>query len=192
MSQHATDTNKNIALTISKLAKKFGLSRSTLLYYDSKGLLSPSGHKQGEYRVYGNDEVKRLEKICMYRNAGLSLKAIKKILDTPDTDLTTILSARFEELNREMSKLQEQQKIIAGLLQNTSLLFKPEKMTKQLWTSILRASGFSELEMRNWHIAFEREAPEQHKAFLQYLQIPEAEIEIIKNWAAKPSTVAKD
>lgn len=183
MSQDPTDTNEKLALTISNLAKRFGLSRSTLLYYDSKGLLSPSGHKKGEYRIYGEEEVKRLEKICMYRNAGLSLKAIQKILDAPDTDFSTILCSRFEELNREMSKLQEQQRIIAGLLQNTSLL-KPEKMTKQLWTSILRASGLSEPEMRNWHITFEREAPEQHKAFLKYLQIPDAEIEQIKSWAS--------
>jgi len=191
MTQDTANIKENIALTISNLAKRFGLSRSTLLYYDSKKLLSPSGHEKGDYRIYGEDEVKRLEKICMYRNAGLSLKAIKKILDIPDTNFTTILSSRFEELNREMSKLQEQQRIIAGLLQNTSLL-KQKKMTKQLWTSILRASGLSEPEMRNWHIIFEREAPEQHKAFLKYLQIPDTDIEIIKSWATEPSTVVKD
>ncbi len=188
MSHHAAGTKKNLALTISNLAKKFGLSRSTLLYYHSKGLLSPTDHKQGEYRIYRESEVKRLEKICMYRDAGLPLKEIKKILDVADTDFTTILTTRLEELNREIGQLQEQQKIIAGLLQNTSLLSKPEKMTKQLWTSILEESGFSELQMHNWHITFERQAPEQHEAFLQYLQIPHAEIELIKSWAAEPST----
>lgn len=76
--------------TISKLAKKFGLSRSTLLYYDAKGLLSPLGHQHGEYRVYGEKEFLRLEKICMYREAGVSLRAIKEILDVPDTDFTGI------------------------------------------------------------------------------------------------------
>jgi DNA-binding transcriptional MerR regulator len=186
MSHHAADTKKNLALTISNLARKFGLSRSTLLYYDSKGLLCPSGHKQGEYRIYGENEVKRLEKICMYRDAGLPLKDIKKILDVPDTDFTTILSTRLEELNSEIGQLQEQQKIIAGLLQNSTLLLKPKKMTKQLWSSILEASGFSKQEMRNWHVTFEREAPEQHRAFLQYLQIPDDEIELIKSWAAEP------
>lgn len=189
MANKATSTpQKDIALTISKLAKIFGLSRSTLLYYDSKGLLSPSGHRQGEYRIYGENERSRLEKICMYRDAGIPLKAIKKILDIPDTDFTEILSKRFEELNREMCKLQEQQKIIADLLQNPTLLKKPKKMTKQMWSSVLKASGLSEEGMRNWHITFEREAPEQHKAFLQYLQISDDEIELIKSWAVKPSS----
>lgn len=119
----------------------------------------------------------------MYRDAGLSLKAIKTILDIPDTDFTDILSKRFKELNREISKLQDQQKIIADLLQNPLLLKKPKKMNKQMWSAILKASGLSEEGMRNWHITFEREAPEQHEAFLQYLQISDEEIERIKSWA---------
>lgn len=184
MTAHPTGHETKISLTISNLAKKFGLSRSTLLYYDSKGLLSPAGHKQGEYRIYGEKEVERLRKICMYRDAGLPLKEIKKILDVPNSDFTTILSRRFKELNREIGQLQKQQKIIAGLLQNRSLLLKPDKMTKQLWTSILAASGFSELEMRHWHITFEKQAPEQHSAFLQYLQISDTEIRQIKSWSS--------
>ena len=32
------------ALTVGKLAKKYGLSRTTLLYYDSIGLLPPTHH----------------------------------------------------------------------------------------------------------------------------------------------------
>ncbi|WP_163340527.1 MerR family transcriptional regulator [Desulfopila sp. IMCC35008] len=179
---------KEMTFTISKLAGKFGLSRSTLLYYDAQGLLSPAGHQQGEYRIYGEYEFKRLERICMYRDAGISLKAIKKILDIPDTDFTEILSKRFEELNKEMRKLQDQQKIIADLLQNQKLLKKPKKMNKQMWSSILKASGLSEEGMRNWHITFEKEAPEQHKVFLQYLQISDDEIELIKSWAVDPST----
>jgi len=173
-------------LTIGRLAKKFGLSRSTLLYYDSIGLLSPSGHQQGEYRIYGAEEDRRLESICRYRKIGFSLKEIKKILDIPETDFTSILNVRFEELSREICHLQEQQKIIAGLLQNSSLLLKSKRMSKQLWSSILKASGFSDEEMRNWHITFEREAPAQHLTFLQYLQIPGDEIDIIRTWATEP------
>jgi DNA-binding transcriptional MerR regulator len=186
MSINDKSTEKNKVLTISKMAKRFGLSRSTLLYYDSKGILSPAGHQQGEYRIYGEEEIERLEKICMYRDAGLPLKAIKRILDIPDTDFAEVLRKRFEELNQEIGKLQEQQRIIAGLLQSTTQLSMPSKMTKRLWSSILAASGFTETEMRNWHITFEKEAPEQHRDFLEYLQISEEEIEKIRSWAVEP------
>jgi len=36
----------------SQLAGRFGLSRSTLLYYDSIGLLSPSERTASNYRLY--------------------------------------------------------------------------------------------------------------------------------------------
>lgn len=188
MTKRGNKADYGETLTISRLAKKFGLSRSTLLYYDSLKLLSPSGHQRGEYRFYGAEEVKRLEEICMYRSAGLPLKEIKKILDTAETDFTEILSNRFKELNDEINHLHEQQKIISSLLQNTTLIKKPERMTKEKWSSILEASGFSNAEMRKWHITFERQAPEQHTAFLKYLQITDKEIAIIKSWANRPES----
>ena len=73
--------------TIGRLAKKFKLSRSTLLYYDSIGLLKPSSRSQGEYRLYSEQDAKRLELICTYRQAGLALKDIGRVLDSPEHSL---------------------------------------------------------------------------------------------------------
>jgi len=36
---------------ITELARKHGLSRSTLLYYDRIGLLTPSGRSEAGYRL---------------------------------------------------------------------------------------------------------------------------------------------
>lgn len=168
-------------LSIGKLAKKFGLSRSTLLYYDKIGLLSPVSHQKGEYRTYGIAEQKRLKQICLYRQAGVALKEIKQILDNEVTNASNCLMARFKQLDQEISELKEQQKIIAGMLHNTSLLSHSEPMTKALWSKLLEASGFSEKMMKNWHIQFEKSAPKEHLAFLKFLQIPDDEIQIIRN-----------
>ena len=162
------------------MQKKYGLSRSTLLYYDSIGLLRPSVHEKGEYRFYGALEEQRLEKICRYRKAGIPLKDIKKILDSPDTSFTQILHDRFAKLNNEILHLHDQQRIIAGLLKNSEMIKGSKIMTKELWVSLLQASGFNETDMRKWHAHFERTAPEQHRIFLEQLQIPEGEIERIR------------
>jgi hypothetical protein len=37
--------------------------------------------------------------------------------------------------------------------------------------------------MREWHVEFERDAPDRHQAFLEFLQIPPDEIEAIRGWA---------
>jgi len=170
-------------LTIGKLAEKYGLSRSTLLYYDSIGLLCPSGHVKGEYRLYGKEQQEQLKSICRYRQAGIPLKKIKKILDSPETSLGSILRQRFDELGKEILLLHEQQQVIAGLLQSGELLSQSRGMTKDLWVSLLRSSGFTEADMRRWHIQFEKMDPAKHLAFLQHLKIPDEEIEQIRNMA---------
>lgn len=48
---------------ISQLAQQFGLSRSTLLYYDRIGLLSPSARSEAGYRQYSPANLKFFLKI---------------------------------------------------------------------------------------------------------------------------------
>jgi DNA-binding transcriptional MerR regulator len=50
--------------TISALARRFSLSRSTLLYYDSIGVLAPTSRSRAGYRLYGDDAVRRLGIVC--------------------------------------------------------------------------------------------------------------------------------
>ena len=172
-------------LSVGRLAKKFGLSRSTLLYYDSIGLLSPQNHRPGEYRSYGEEEQNRLAIICRYRQAGIALKDIQRILDSPGSSFGDILHNRFAALNEEIAQLREQQKVIAGLLQNSAMLKESNLMTKELWVSLLEASGFSHKDMRVWHRQFERTAPDRHLLFLKQLNIPEKEIKKIRRLAQK-------
>ena len=68
--------------SISKLAREFVLSRSTLLYYDRLGLLPPSGRTGAGYRCYTDKDYRRLERICRFREAGLTLKEIRAVLSS--------------------------------------------------------------------------------------------------------------
>ncbi len=170
-------------LTIGRLARQFGLSRSTLLYYDSIGLLSPSGRSKGDYRLYGEEDVKRLARICAYREAGISLKDIIRLLDAPrESELAEVLEQRLEELAGAMDTLRNQQRIVAGLLGRAELPGPESPMDKKIWTDLLAAAGFSEQDMRSWHIDFERTNPQKHKQFLDFLNIPEKEQKIIRTW----------
>lgn len=171
-----------MSYTIGRLAKKFGLSRSTLLYYDSIGLLRPEGRVKGEYRYYDEKGVKQLELVCRYRNAGLSLKEIKRVLDSADSELAIVLERRLEELNIEIAQLHEQRDFVLRLLKNKEGLAVPGPMNREIWTSLLTDSGFSEEDMRSWHQAFERRSPEKHRRFLEFLRIPRNEIELIRAW----------
>ena len=162
-------------LTITALARRFGLARSTLLHYDRLGLLRATERSPSGYRRYGPGAVQRLESICTYRRAGLSLQAIGRILDGPPHRLAQALEARLEELDRDMATLREQQAVLAGLLERPELLGAEAPLDKATWVELLRASGMSDAAMDRWHQAFEAHAPEQHQRFLEVLGLAPGE-----------------
>jgi len=171
--------------TIGRLAKKFQLSRSTLLYYDSIGLLKPSSRTEGDYRIYSKADAHRLEQICLYRQAGLPLTDVARLLESPESDIVSTLEKRLDELNEDIERLLRQQRFIIGLLRNNDLFDRIRVINKETWVSLLTAAGFSEEDMRRWHIEFERHSPEKHLRFLKFLAIPEDEIKAIRSWASQ-------
>ncbi|MEW5984535.1 MAG: MerR family DNA-binding transcriptional regulator [Acidobacteriota bacterium] len=59
-------------MTVSALARMCGLSRTTLLYYESQGLLRRPPRTSGNYRAYGEEDLRRVGEIGLYRKVGLS------------------------------------------------------------------------------------------------------------------------
>ena len=181
-------------LTVTKLARCCGLSRSTILYYESLGLLRPALRTGANYREYGETEVARLRQICAYRDAGLTLADIRVLMESEQRDArkdgrqnhaAAILKRRLVELDREVSVLREHQQAIARLLSTRVAKWRTEMMTKDKWVSILRSAGFSDDDMHRWHRVFEQTAPDDHQEFLEYLHISPDEINRIREWSRK-------
>src|SRR5512133_30394 len=101
---------------INQLAQQFGLSRSTLLYYDRIGLLNSSRRTEAGYRVYSPEDRDRLETICSYRQAGLTIYDIKTILAVEGDRTVSVLRRRLRELGDEIRLLQLKQRVLVGML----------------------------------------------------------------------------
>lgn len=173
--------------TVSKLAARCGLSRGTLLYYESIGLLKPPARSAANYRRYGERDLQRLQQICAYRHAGLTLDDIRAILVKPDrreSDAAAVLKRRLVALDGEIETRRAHQRAILKLLQNDSI-GRNKMITKEKWVSIMKASGLTEADMHRWHAEFEKAAPEEHQEFLEFLHIPAAEIRTIRDWSAR-------
>jgi DNA-binding transcriptional MerR regulator len=170
-------------LTIGQLCRRFGLSRSTLLYYDRIGLLHPTGRSASNYRLYSDADVQRMERIIVFRQAGIALAEIGRILDAGAEGPRRSLESRLASINSEISALRQQQGLISRLLQDPSVLARAGALDKQGWVDILRASGMTDDDMNNWHAQFERHNPRAHHDFLVSLGIAETEISEIRNMA---------
>lgn len=169
--------------TIGQVAKKYSLSRSTLLYYDSIGILTPSGRSDSNYRLYSDIDLKKMDKISLFRNAGLSLDAISLLLDKEGDELNTALEHRLFLINSEIQELRDQQKVILKVLENETSRRGARVITKEIWVSLLEAAGLNEEGMRKWHIEFEKTSPEAHQDFLESIGIEKDEIVLIRNWS---------
>lgn len=174
-------------LSVSQLARRYGLSRTAILYYERCGLLKPALRTSGNYRAYGEKEAKRLDHICLYRSAGVSVRDIGLMLAEPDSKGILLLRRRLQEVEEEIGKLRGHQALILKLLRGHGLR-RMKNMSKEKWVSIMKAAGFSEADMHRWHRAFEHSAPNEHEEFLKYLGIPQAEIRSIRGWSAQAET----
>jgi MerR family transcriptional regulator, thiopeptide resistance regulator len=171
------------SVTIGQLAKRFGLSRSTLLYYDSIGLLKPSARNWTNYRRYSQKDTERLEMICMYRQTGLSMAEIGEILNSPKSNVHNIMEKRLLALTGEISRLREQQHMIIRMMGDRSFRTPIPVLDKESWIALLRAVGLDDDAMLKWHQEFEKLSPQLHQEFLEGLGISGEEIDVIRQWS---------
>jgi DNA-binding transcriptional MerR regulator len=172
---------------ISELARKFGLSRSTLLYYDHIGLLTPSRRSESGYRLYSLHDRDRLATICSFRQAGLTIEDIRRVLCKEEDADGVVLQRRMREIGEEIRTLQTQQRLLGKMLQVQSRGELPVTVDKQAWIEMLRAAGMDEAAMERWHAEFERRAPEAHHQFLLALGISEDETLFIRKQSLEES-----
>lgn len=177
--------------TVGEIAKRFSISRSTLLYYDSIGVLKPSERSASNYRLYSECDFTKMKRIKLYREAGISLKLIGIILEKEHTDTFPILENRLSEINNEIKILRTQQSVILAILEREKSIRKSRIMTEKQWVSLLSSAGLDEDNLMQFHIEFERMAPEAHQDFLESLGMQAKEASLIREMS-KPATLTSD
>jgi len=58
-------------------------------------------------------------------------------------------------------------------------------ITKEQFVAVLNAAGITDAQKHRLHAAFEARHPQAHEAFLQWLGIPPAEIQVIREKSRK-------
>lgn len=69
---------------IGELAKLTGCQAVTIRYYEKAGLLNASARTEGNYRLYGDEDLERLRFIRNCRQHGISLAEIRDLLKFGD------------------------------------------------------------------------------------------------------------
>lgn len=95
--------------SIAKVAEASGLSIPTLRFYEQEGLIDPVPRDGAGNRMYGEQEITRINTIRCLRAAGLTLPQMKRYFSTPGEGEES-LRIRKEILLGTQEHLEEQQK----------------------------------------------------------------------------------
>jgi DNA-binding transcriptional MerR regulator len=93
--------------TVKNLGKLAGVSTRTLRYYDEIDILKPARINSSGYRIYGENEVDRLQQILFYKELGIELVQIKDILDDSAFDVSSALIHHKEKLLAKRDQLEQ-------------------------------------------------------------------------------------
>ena len=92
--------------TVSQVSKSFGISAQMLRYYERRGLIKSLRKDDYAYRVYDEENIKRLQQIIILRKLQIPVKKISVILDNPDAATAIeIFKANISELQVEINAL---------------------------------------------------------------------------------------
>jgi DNA-binding transcriptional MerR regulator len=68
-------------LQIGEVAERVGLSLRTVRYYEEVGLVMPSAHTEGGFRLFSEDDVQRLLVVKRMKPLGLTLEEMRELLE---------------------------------------------------------------------------------------------------------------
>jgi DNA-binding transcriptional MerR regulator len=93
-----------MAYTVKQVAAMSGVSVRTLHFYDETGLLKPAYHGTNGYRFYEEPQLLTLQQILFYRELGIELKEIKRILGQADFENIAALESHRQVLEKNLTR----------------------------------------------------------------------------------------
>ena len=120
-------------LKIGEITEKTGLSIPTLRHYDSVGLVTPSGRSPGGFRLYNDEDIRRILLVRRMKPLGFTLEQMRDFLDAADAlregatdtdaaearatlaEIRDEARARYEKLRKQVAYAEEFIDLVDGL-----------------------------------------------------------------------------
>jgi len=103
--------------TIGEVARLAGVSVRTLRHYDAVGLLPPSARTDAGYRLYTRLDLERLQQVLCFRELGLRLCEIRRVMNDPAFDRRHALEAQRDLLALRARRLDDVRAAVERTLQ---------------------------------------------------------------------------
>ena len=137
--------------TVGEAASLHGLTVRTLHHWEQRGLLNPAHDEFNGYRYYADTDLERITVIMGYRAIGMSLEAIRNILQDRANSTEHLLAQR-DILQRKIAAYGRMLETIEHLLEDT-MAPKNEQLS---------AAEKAEIMGEGFNLAHQQEAQERY------------------------------
>jgi len=109
--------------TISQLAKAAEIPTTTVRYYERIGLVEPEDRSQGNYRLYRDESLRKVNFIKAAQSIGFKLDDVKALLATPVStaascrDVQSLIEKRLSEVSQRLKDLRHVQRVLKSSLE---------------------------------------------------------------------------
>ncbi len=94
------------AKTVGVVASLVGVTVRTLHHWDAIGLAGPSERTAAGYRIYTAADIARIHRVLVYRELGVSLEEIARLLEADAEEATESLLQQRDRLRERIHKLE--------------------------------------------------------------------------------------
>ncbi len=118
--------------TIGQLAAAAAIPASTVRYYERIGLLVPEDRSGGNYRLYGQESLRRLRFIRAAQASGFTLQDVRLLLGAPAgrppscQDVQGLMSARLAEIDVQLGHLRQLKRTLRAAIVQCEKADRPQ------------------------------------------------------------------
>lgn len=105
-----------------ELADRAGVNAETIRYYEQRGVLPEASRTPAGYRIYNEEDVRRLRFVQRAQDLGFTLSEIAELLDlrddggAPADDVRRRAQEKLAEVNGKIRDLQQIRDVLSGLV----------------------------------------------------------------------------
>lgn len=133
-------------MLINEVQSIVGLSRKSIRFYESVGLLNPK-RNESDYRIYSENDIKILKVIKFLRDLGVPIFEIQK-LQKGTLKLSDCLKDRIEKIENEEQNYQKVKNMCLEIINHNCEYHDFDISKYSIEVNILRKKGFSLMDIK--------------------------------------------
>ena len=122
-------------IKIKDVSARYDITARTLRYYEDMGLIESIRNNDYAYRMYDESAVNRLEQILILRKLNISIKDIKRIFESSNSNaVLEVLDKKVQNIDDEVALLHELKNIVVDFIREIERMnFTNNSDVKQLY-----------------------------------------------------------